>query len=249
MAKYEEPTVENGGLVAGCLCGKTTRECGDCLGMVAHLEKQSGIAPKPEDYDDAPLLCICTEPYSDEARRAGMSWGGVSATISGACPLCQDGCPPECRSLTLTRIEEKLEKALPGLVQAGGWCAPSACGAGICQVNDEHDEDCPEPGWAYKQQASATCVEDLSLPSLVVKRGGIRHARFIINTHIYSRKPHWWNRRTWHLRVQTWNGEEYVTSVLDLDSKERAEAAELQVKLVVKNINENYFKELDDRAR
>jgi hypothetical protein len=67
-------------------------ECGDCGTFLA------AIAPKPLRSD---LICICTEPPSDAARIAGMSWGGVSETIRSACPLCQDdtGCPPQCRSL------------------------------------------------------------------------------------------------------------------------------------------------------
>lgn len=98
-------------------------------------------------------------------------------------------------------------------------------------------------GWAMPSEVV------YGFPKVTARRGGIRHDRFVVSTHVYSRKPHWWRRRTWHLRMQVWNGEEHVTAVLDLDSKARAEAAELMVKLCAKSINENYFKELDDRVR
>lgn len=178
-----------------------------------------------------------------------MSWGGVSATISGACPLCQDGCPPECKSLKPYGYADApqwqkdawdgdanklMQAAAEALKDTGGWCAPSACAAGVCGSVWEHD-----PGCEY--------AVVLDLPRIQVKRGGIRHARFVVSTHVYSRKPHWWSRKTWHLRMQVWNGVEHVTAVLDLDNKARAEAAELMLKLCGKSVNENYFKELDER--
>lgn len=67
-------------------------------------------------------------------------------------------------------------------LKAGGWCAPSACGAGICRLNDPHDETCEGPGSAYERMEGADWSHMLELPALSVTRGGFKFSRFPVYT-------------------------------------------------------------------
>lgn len=58
--------------------------------------------------------------------------------------------------------------------ETGGWCAPSPCATGVCNSYSIHDADCKGPGWAYNMSTYHLADGVLDLPSISVKRGGIR---------------------------------------------------------------------------
>lgn len=55
------------------------------------------------------------------------------------------------------------------------WTAPSACAVGICTNSDKHEPGCKGPGWGYVTPRIYGPV--LDLPTISVKRGGIRSSR------------------------------------------------------------------------
>jgi hypothetical protein len=169
-----------------------------------------------------------------------MSWGGVSETIRGACPLCQDGCPPECRSLKPygyadapdwqkaawdSEINKKMRAMAESMdvpkdiLEVGSWIAPS-------EVIYGHQPD------------------EFILPALSVPRGGIKYPRFRVETMVVPKVRGWiWQRRTWSLHVCYWDPERQknMYHIMEgfLTEALAGNAAEI-IKFAVQAINKDY---------
>jgi len=128
-------------------------------------------------------------------------------------------------------------------IQRSGWCAPSACGAGICTPEETHDPDCQGPGWAYKMLATAG-RSMLTLPQLTVKRGGIRWGRFRVETLILPVDGRrWYNRTRWELHIRYHDGERHMHHRMEFDQRDLAENAKQIIQFMMKWTNETYEEE------
>lgn len=133
------------------------------------------------------------------------------------------------------------------LMESGGWCAPSACAVGICTNVSVHDDECPSPGWGYNEwEGVDMSLPWLLLPELKIKRGGIRHPWFRVETAISMHKR--WLRRTfWRVNVRYHDGERMMHHYMTFYSASDAANAEQIIKFTVQAVNEKYWREKNAR--
>lgn len=211
-------------LKAGCLCGKTIDVCGDCSGLVANLERMSGIR---EHYDNTDTSAELEKAVPDPEE---------NTFVRGPEDLTQ----AELDAMYAAKLAGKLVVTpLPlGVPETGGWCAPSRCAVGVCTTDAEHDESCEGPGWAYARLRIGGDM--LMLPEITVRRGGIRYPRFHLHTAI--RKTGW---RKWVVR--TFYHPPTALEIGPFKKREQAEAAEKALLLLNRQVSDLYYDEKDGK--
>lgn len=121
---------------------------------------------KAEDsYRDAVRAELCLMSLTPHERKTVEELNRLSG-ISYSPTTCTDECDEH---------HTKGPGCLWHVVDTEGWCAPTACAVGICTNSDKHDPDCKGPGWGYVTPKIYGPV--LDLPTISVKRGGIRRSR------------------------------------------------------------------------
>lgn len=165
---------------------------------------------------------------------------GVSETIRGACPLCESGCPPECKSLKPhgyadapqwqkdawdSETNKLMQAAADALKEpsSGGWVMPSEVLYGHLDI--------PAP---------------LEFPAINTIRGGILYPRYVVEARVGRARKRFLRRQTWNVDVSYYDVSQkrFMNHIMEGFPAENlaVNAAEI-IKFMIMNINEQYHEE------